>query len=263
MIESFDSESAAAVAANGRPAALAGQDPPSIEGLLFAAGAISADQLGEAVRDAVLTQRPVVEVALERGFVTRDRLAELLPAGGVAAPPVEAPGNVDAASATGTPALEPELARTVAPMVQPIAPVLPQAAPVVTVAVQPPTPQPAPVASAPLEAPVLASVLAASVEERVRAVAHAAEHPLPAPLPAPVPSTQPAPAVPAAFAVSIRLESGEQIAVDTAETLERATELARAMVETVSGSGEWPFVSGRFVRPAAVVSIDIERALGA
>ena len=231
MIEPFHSDNAAAHGANGTPTPAATHEPPSIEGLLFAAGAISADQLGEVVRDAVLTQRPVASVALERGFVTRDRLAELLPAVGAHASLAEALGEVE------------------------------------TVAVEAPSPAIAAVhqavaaAAAPVQAPVVESAPAVSVEERIRAVALAAEHPLPAPLPAIAEDAQPAAGPPAAFAVSIRLESGERVAVDTAESFERAAELAHGLVETVSTSGEWPFVSGRFIRPAAIVSIDVERAL--
>ena len=77
MIDPLEFGQAPAPAGNGA-AASAVKDPPSLEGLLYAAGMVSADQLGELVRDAVLTQRPVAEIALERGFATVDVMEKLL-----------------------------------------------------------------------------------------------------------------------------------------------------------------------------------------
>lgn len=60
--------------------------------------------------------------------------------------------------------------------------------------------------------------------------------------------------------VVIRLRDGETIQVAAAPTLERALELARATVRTLDvPEGEWPFIRDRFIRPDAIVSVDVLR----
>jgi hypothetical protein len=281
MIAPFDSESAPVPGANGSPSAAA--DPPSVEGLLFAAGAISADQLGEVVRDAVLSDRPVAAVAVERGFVTRDALAELLRTSGAHVSVAEALGEpevvppaIEATPMTVSIPVEEGAAGAFVPVVHPLD-AAPQA--VATIPAQVPLPAmsavqqavaaaangvapagPAAFAAVAVE-PLLEIVPEPTVQEPALAVAPPAGPLFEVPLPAEAEAQQ-APAVSAAFVVSVRLESGERVAVVTAESLEHATELGRGLVETLSASGEWPFVAGRFIRPAAIVSIDIERALG-
>ncbi|HLY24033.1 MAG TPA: hypothetical protein VKT83_16325, partial [bacterium] len=141
MIAPFDSEDGTPPGPNGSPPRPDTQDPPSIEGLLFAAGAISADQLGEVVRDAVLNQRPVSAVALERGFVTKEVLDEVVAASGANASLGEALGERD-----------PEASRAVVSVVQPVgAPVAPQTL------ILPPPEVPAPPAPAAVEQAVAAA----------------------------------------------------------------------------------------------------------
>src|SRR5579862_699769 len=284
MIAPFDSEDGTPPGPNGSPPRPDTQDPPSIEGLLFAAGAISADQLGEVVRDAVLNQRPVSAVALERGFVTKEVLDEVIAASGANASLGEALGERD-----------PEASRTVVSVVQPVgAPVAPQTL------ILPPPEVPAPVTAAAVQQAVAAAaprpvahqtlilpppeppapVTAAAVQQSVAAAAPPPSADAPAivvlppqaPLPrivtasadhdAPVAAAGHASDAPASFAVSIRLDSGERVTVSSADGFDRATELARGIVETLSVSDGWPFASGRFIRPGAIVSVDIERALG-
>ena len=282
MIAPFDSENAPVPGANGSPSAAA--DPPSVEGLLFAAGAISADQLGEVVRDAVLSDRPVAAVAVERGFVTRDALAELLRTSGAHASVAEALGEpevvppaIDAMLTTVAIPVDEGAARAIASVVHPLD-AAPQA--VATIPAQVPLPAmsavqqavaaaangvapagPAAFAAVVAVEPLLEIVPEPTLQEPAREEAPAARPPIDVPLP--VKSEAQETSTPsAAFVVSVRLESGERVAVVTAESLEHATELGRGLVETLSASGEWPFVAGRFIRPGAIVSIDIERALG-
>jgi hypothetical protein len=63
---------------------------------------------------------------------------------------------------------------------------------------------------------------------------------------------------PASAQVFIRLTSGERIAAgpfDGADTAEgRAKELMRAL----DADADWPCIEGRYIRPDAVVSIDVE-----
>ena len=54
------------------------RDELPLETLLYNTGLITAEQLGELVRDSVLLERPVAEVALERGMVEPETLRALL-----------------------------------------------------------------------------------------------------------------------------------------------------------------------------------------
>lgn len=70
--------------------------------------------------------------------------------------------------------------------------------------------------------------------------------------------TPPQPA--ARFRVVIHLATGEPIELrehgEEAAALAEATELMRYLRD---GSGDWPFLAGRFVRPESVVSIELVR----
>ena len=108
--------------------------------------------------------------------------------------------------------------------------------------------------------------------------------PIAAPAPAPVPAPQPAPIVAAApepvlaeaapapvqaaaqvappagvgARVLVRLENGERIEVGDFDGFEAAKKRARGLMAELGQSAEWPFLSGRYVRPEAIVSIDID-----
>jgi len=58
--------------------------------------------------------------------------------------------------------------------------------------------------------------------------------------------------------VVIRLRDGETILVGMAPTLERATAVARDWIDRLNvPEGEWPKVGDRFIRPDAIVSVDV------
>ena len=60
--------------------------------------------------------------------------------------------------------------------------------------------------------------------------------------------------------VVVRLSDGETILVAMAPSLERATELARGWVERLDvHDGSWPQIGERFIRPDAIVSVDVLR----
>ncbi len=60
--------------------------------------------------------------------------------------------------------------------------------------------------------------------------------------------------------VVIRLRDGETIQFGAAPNLERALVLARETVASLDvPDGEWPFVRDRFLRPDAIVSVDVLR----
>lgn len=264
MIAPSESENAPVPGANGSHALA--PDPPSVEGLLFAAGAISADQLGEVVRDAVLSDRPVAVVALERGFVTREGLAALLQTSGAQTSLAEALGEAEPAPSTVPVPFVEDSARAVVSAATPI--------PVPQVVFAMPAEVPLPAMSAVQQAVAAAANGAAPVEaapvvtaapalEVVPVLAEIAPPPE-APLelsPPTAPELQPGVSAAGSYVVSVRLESGERVAVETADSFDRAAGLARGIVESASSTGEWPFVSGRFIRPTAIVSIDIERTL--
>jgi hypothetical protein len=58
--------------------------------------------------------------------------------------------------------------------------------------------------------------------------------------------------------VLVRLTDGDVVLVGRFAEVDEAKECAEGLVESL-GDGErrWPFVSGRFLRPGAIVSIDI------
>ncbi len=58
--------------------------------------------------------------------------------------------------------------------------------------------------------------------------------------------------------VVLRLSDGETILVGMAPSLERATEIAREWIDRLDArDGGWPQIGDRFVRPEAIVSVDV------
>jgi hypothetical protein len=124
----------------------------------------------------------------------------------------------------------------------PAAVVAPAPEPVAPAPVAPPAPQPAPEPVVPAQ-PV--------------AVAPEPEEPAPAPVPVQAPD-QVAPRTGVAARVLVRLENGERIEVGAFEGFEAAKERARGLMAELQASSDWPFLSGRYVRPEAIVSIDVD-----
>jgi hypothetical protein len=170
---------------------------PSTENLLVRFGLLTTEQVDEALRDQRGSGKHVAQIAIERGWVTRDQLAEL-----VTQTPPQTP-----------PPAEPE----------------PEAEPV-----------PVPVPPA--------------------AVAPAAE-PEVAPEPEPAPS-RPEAALATVARVWARLSTGDRIEVAAFGDLGEARERAHELVGRLSADRpEWPCFGGRFVRPEAIVSVDVEATL--
>jgi hypothetical protein len=62
--------------------------------------------------------------------------------------------------------------------------------------------------------------------------------------------------------IVLRVNGDEPIVVGSAEGRENAVRIAREMVqhiEQAASSGEWPQIDERFIRPGAIVSIDVQR----
>jgi hypothetical protein len=158
------------------------QPAPSLETILFKAGLITADQLGEVVLERVQSGRPAGDIVVERGLVSRETLAEMLASPSEPAP---APPAVVEAAATHEvdhvqpPVAEPALASTAPSAVEPI---------------QPPAVEPVPAQSfEPVPAP--AETFAAVVAPAPVAEAIAAPAPAPAVEAIAAPAAAPAPVV--------------------------------------------------------------------
>jgi hypothetical protein len=62
--------------------------------------------------------------------------------------------------------------------------------------------------------------------------------------------------------VILRVHGAESIVVGSAEGRDSAVRIARDMVqhiEQASAKGEWPQIDERFIRPGAIVSVDVQR----
>jgi hypothetical protein len=62
--------------------------------------------------------------------------------------------------------------------------------------------------------------------------------------------------------VILRVHGDENILVGDAEGRDNAVRIARNMVqhiEQAAAKGEWPQIEERFIRPGAIVSIDVQR----
>ena len=62
--------------------------------------------------------------------------------------------------------------------------------------------------------------------------------------------------------VILRVHGDESILVGSAEGRDNAVRIARNMVqhiEQAAAKGEWPQIEERFIRPGAIVSIDVQR----
>ena len=63
--------------------------------------------------------------------------------------------------------------------------------------------------------------------------------------------------------VILRVNGDDDIVVGSAEGRDNAVQIARNMVlhiEQASVKGEWPQIDERFIRPGAIVSVDVQRA---
>jgi hypothetical protein len=80
--------------------------------------------------------------------------------------------------------------------------------------------------------------------------------------PAPAPALEEAPAAANGngFTVSVRLTSGERVAVAACADIGEAKGYAKALTKQLgtTDSDDWPFVNGRFLKPDTIVSVDVE-----
>ena len=57
---------------------------------------------------------------------------------------------------------------------------------------------------------------------------------------------------------NVRLSSGERIVVGAFDGQAAAEDCARELMAALDSVGDWPQIDGRYIRPDAVVSIDVE-----
>ena len=151
----------------------------SVEALLLRFHLLTSEQMAQALGERLVSGKSIETIALERGWITQDDLAQVQAFGGTVVAPT-------------------------------------------------PTPAPAPAAPLPL---------------------------------APEVEPQPPATSAAAVALVVRLANGERIPAGTYPSNEAAMQEGRALTQRMQHEGEWPFLDGRFVRPDAVVSIDLETSL--
>ncbi len=226
-------EPAPAAPAAPEPDPVAAEPDPNAPGMLerklLQFGLVTMDQLGEAMREEAATGRPVAGILIERGWVSQEQIAQLLePAPPLAAAPepVAAPVPVPVAELPPEPTPEPsfldELPADPVPAPAPVAPPAP--------------PAPEPVAEVVVPEPV-----------------HTAPEPAPTPE-ALNPSSL-------AFHLYIRLSTGERIDANVFNDLNAARLHAEDLVKKLSSNSHvWPHFGGRYIRPEAIISIDVEAA---
>ena len=204
--------------------------PGMLERKLLQFGLVTMDQLGEAMREEAATGRPVAEILIERGWVSQEQIAQLLePAQPLAAAP------------------EPVAVPTPAPVAElPPEPAAPEPS---FLDELPADPVPAPAPVAPPAPPAPEPVAEVLPPEPV----HVEPEPAPKPRPA-SPSSL-------AFHLYIRLSTGERIDANVFNDLNDARLHAEDLVKKLSSNSHvWPHFGGRYIRPEAIISIDVEAA---
>lgn len=211
---------APAVAAVAGPA---GPMATPLEALLLRFRLVTPDQMATAMREETETGKELATIVVEKGWVSPEDLASVQAYAESRSAQAPAPPPAAAAPA---PAFEPAPVLEPAPVVEPAR------------AVEP----------VPLIEPVAQAPVAVASEP--------AAQPFTPPL-AQEPGLPPSPAS-TVTRVLVRLTTGERVDCGSFEDRQSAHTRARELMRELREDGEWPFVAGRFVRPEAVVSIDLD-----
>ncbi len=217
---------------------------PSPETLLFRTGLLSPDQLGELVQERVSSGRTVEEIVVERGWLDAATVAGALSQGTSSAP-------------VPAPAVEPHPD----PFAIPVAELTAQPSPVVAATFELAPSQELQQLHPVVPEPEVLSFAPAVVEPPVEPVPVVLEPVLPAPVVQEQPAVAelPVPAASVEFRVTIRFVGNECVEIASHADAVAAKAAAQALVAQLSQEhGEWPFVGGRFVRPDAVLSVDVD-----
>ena len=253
------------------PAAAAPAAPEaSPETLIFRAGLLTPDQLGELVQERVSSGRTVEQIVVDRGWATADAVARVL---GVEPAPAEAPA----------PPVELPTAVTAPPTAPPVEIAAVEIAPVDIAAVEI---APVEIAPAPVDIPSLPAaaveptpvlqVASIPVEASPVEPAHVEAQVAPTPVEeAQLEPTQvePAPVEPVLalvteiavdqdieveFCVVLRFSGQETIEIGPFADAAEAKAAGQAIAGELATAGEeWPYLGGRFVRPEAVLFVDV------
>ncbi len=204
-------------------------ETPPLEALLLRFRLITPAQLDEAQRASLESGRELGEIVVERGWMTEDQLERIRSyAPSVANPRPEPmdPGPTQLRAAP-VPTL-PDVGLV------PPAPVVPQAPP------------------APLAGPIPAPIA------EVVPMAEPSTAPTPAADTLPQTAAQPA-AADVAARVLVHLTNGERVEAGRFPHVAAARARAEEIVKALSDpDGTWPFYGGRYLRPDAIVSVDLE-----
>jgi hypothetical protein len=197
----------------------------SLEAQVVRLGLMTTAEVAQTMQEEAETGRSFAELAVESGRIAADDLARLT--------------NAEAAPAAPGPRV-PEL--QLAPVPAPELVESPPPAAIVPTPVAPPLPpvEPEPEVEAvpkPMETAETEPVMKITLEPS-------------APTPAPPQATS--------AGVFVRLTSGERISAGRFDTQEAAERRARELMIAIDAHGDWPCVDGRFIKPDAVVSIDVD-----
>lgn len=199
--------------------------PPSLEAQVVRLGLMTTAEVASTMQEEAETGRPFAELAVEHGRIDAGDLARISEPAAAPAPPAPVP-------------------------VEPPAPVAAAPAP----ALAPPpdlfAAKPEPVAKAPEPVASLPEPVASEPEPVVKITLEP---------PASAPAETPAAVHPRVKAVVwLRLSSGERVSAGEFDSRETAERRARELMVAVDAPGSWPCVDGRYIKPDAVVSIDVD-----
>jgi hypothetical protein len=199
---------------------------PPLEAELVQQGKLSMGQLAQAHRDRLEKGGAVLDIVVERGWVSAEDVAALRAEHGVPAASTQQGGQ---------PTPEPGGA----------------AVPAVRAVPEPEAVSKPEAVSEPEAVSQTGAVLAPEPDAE----------PVPGPGAAPDPPALERQQQPVAtpHRIAIRLTNGEIVAVGEADDEERAQAIGQAVISDLAGatSDQWPFFSGRYLRPETIVSVDI------
>ncbi len=207
------------------PAAPPVAPPPSLEAQVVRLGLMTTAEVASTMQEEAETGRPFAELAVEHGRIDAGDLARITEPDQAPAPPAPEP-------------------------VEPPAPAAAAPAPVLAPAPDLFAGKPEPVANAPEPVGSLPEPVASEPEPVVKITL---EPPASAPAETPAAVQPPVKAV-----VWLRLSSGERVSAGEFDSRETAERRARELMVAVDAPGSWPCVDGRYIKPDAVVSIDVD-----
>jgi hypothetical protein len=244
-----------------------------LQALLVRGAYVTVDQLSRAVSESIVSGRSVEEIVVHHGWVSEADVNALQQAKanatGAAVAAVQ-PVTADEALATVQPVVTDEAVAPLQPVatdeaVAAVQPVVPTPVPAPAPAEPAPpvaAPEPPPPAAAPLQPPLQPPLVVAPTPP-VAAVQPPPIAPAPPPV-AHIGSAGEAGETEAAdetTGIFLHLTSGERLWVDRFASTQQAEQRAQELIDQLirPEPGIWPRFGGRYIRPEAVVSIELSR----